>query len=195
MPGLARPPALNDEHAGKVGGGLDEGLELEPGVQHGVQVGRQHPVVSTDIHRAALGSEQPSGTARTEIATGASAFWVTPPPRATGWLESNGCLCGGSARLNAPILRRSVWRSRSWIGKCRPATLIKAMALHPAGYQVGSLNKTSPAQRTLEGFRSRRLCGMALLGLCAVCYFTIPKPPSADSQGSLPAQSGPAQRR
>jgi hypothetical protein len=75
MPGLARPPALNDEHAGKVGGGLDEGLELEPGVQHGVQVGRQHPVVSTDIHLAALGSEQPSGTARTEIANRSQRIW------------------------------------------------------------------------------------------------------------------------
>src|SRR5829696_515161 len=49
MRALARPPPLNDEHAGKVGGRLDERLELESGVQHGVQVGRQHPVVSTDM--------------------------------------------------------------------------------------------------------------------------------------------------
>src|SRR5829696_7010309 len=49
MRALARPPPLNDDRAGKVGGRLDERLELESGVQHGVQVGRQHPVVSTDM--------------------------------------------------------------------------------------------------------------------------------------------------
>ena len=49
MRALARPPPLNDEHAGKVGGRLDERLELKPGVQHGVQVCRQHAMVRTDM--------------------------------------------------------------------------------------------------------------------------------------------------